>query len=346
VFAQIARAYPDAPVYTSIADSAVTGDLIAPERVRTSILQRLPGHNRYFRALAPFYPQVFEAFDLSAYDLVVSSTSAWAKGVRTRPDAIHVCYIHTVTRFLFAYDAYVGGIAGRSVIAGAARPLVKRLAEWDLRAAQRPTAYIANSRNVADRVRRYYEREADVLPGPVELDRWRVGSGGGDYFIVVSRLLPYKRIDVAIEACARAGVPLLVVGGGPSERALRERARGTSTTLLGFLPDADVARLVGEARALLFPGEEDYGLVPLEAAAAGTPTIAFAAGGALETVIAGQTGEFFQEQNPEALASALRGFDRKRYPAERLRTHAEQYAPERFRERFRAIVDRVIAERA
>lgn len=323
----------------------MTGDLVAPERVRTSVLQRLPGHDRYFRGLAPFYPRVFEAFDLSAYDVVVSSTSSWAKGVRTRADAVHVCYIHTVSRFLFAYEAYVGGIAGRAGLARVARPLVERLAEWDRRAAQRPTAYVANSQNVAERVRRYYERDSEVLPGPVELDRWPIGPGNGEYFIVVSRLLPYKRVDLAIDACERAGVPLLVVGSGPAERALRERARGTTTTLLGFLPDAEVSRLVGDARALLFPGEEDYGLVPLEAAAAGTPTIAFGAGGALETVVAGQTGEFFAQPEPESLAAVLRTFDRGRYPARRLRAHAEQYSPERFRERFRAIVDRTIEEK-
>jgi glycosyltransferase involved in cell wall biosynthesis len=202
---------------------------------------------------------------------------------------------------------------------------------------------VANSRNVAERVRRYYDREADVLPGPVELERWPLGTGSGEYFIVVSRLLPYKRVDLAIDACALAGVPLLVVGGGPAEGALRERARGTTTTLLGFLPDADVSRLVGEARALLFAGEEDYGLVPLEAAAAGTPTIAYAKGGALETVIPSETGEFFAEQTAESLAAVLRTFDRSRYRAARLRAHAEQYAPERFRERLRALVDGVVA---
>jgi glycosyltransferase involved in cell wall biosynthesis len=310
------------------------------------VLQRLPFHGRYFRALAPFYPRVFESFDLQAYDLVVSSTSSWAKGVRVRPDAIHVCYIHTVSRFLFAYEQYVEGIAGRDGLAKAVRPLAERLAAWDRAAARRPTAYVANSRNVADRVRRYYEREAEVLPGPVELERWPQGAGTGEYFIVVSRLLPYKRVDIAIDACAQAGAPLLIVGSGPAEAALRERARGTPATLLGFLPDGDVSRLVGEARALLFPGEEDYGLVPLEAAAAGTPTIAYGAGGALETVIDGETGTFFFEPNAASLAAILRTFDRSRFSPARLRAHAAQYAPERFREGLRTFVDGIVARGA
>jgi glycosyltransferase involved in cell wall biosynthesis len=341
VFAQIARAYPEAPVYTSIVDSEVTGDLIAPERVRASVLQRLPWNGHYFRALAPLYPRIFESMDLGAYDLVISSTTAWAKGVRVRPGAVHVCYIHTVSRFVFD-GAYVEGLAGNG-LARAARPLVAGLAAWDRKAARRPTAFVANSRNVAERVRRYYGRESEVLPGPVELERWAIGPGSGEYFIIVSRLLPYKRIDLAVRACALAGVPLLVVGSGPAERSLRALAAGTSTTVLGFLPDADVARLLGNARALIFPGEEDYGLVPLEAAAAGTPVIAYAAGGALETVIPGETGEFFEQQEPEALAAVLRGFDRARYRPERLRAHAEENSPERFRSRFRALVDRVIA---
>lgn len=339
VFAQIARAYPEAPVYTSIVDAEATGDLIAPERVRPSVLQRLPWNGRYFRALAPLYPLVFESMDLSEYDLVISSTTAWAKGVRVRPGAVHVCYIHTVSRFVLD-DAYVTGLAGGG-LALLARPVVARLAAWDRAVSRRPTAFIANSRNVAERVRRYYEREAEVLPGPVELERWPIGPGGGDYFVVVSRLLPYKRIDVAIRACALAGVPLLVVGSGPDQARLRALAAGTTTMLLGFLPDKDVVRLVGNARALLFPGEEDYGLVPLEAAAAGTPTIAYAAGGALETVLAGETGEFFESAEPEALAAILRAFDRARYRPERLRAHAEQYSPERFRSRLRELVDRV-----
>jgi len=204
VFAHIARAYPDAPVYTALFDAKATGDLVDASRVRTSALQRVPFARRGFRLLAPFYPAAFEHFDLSSYDLIVSSTTAWAKGVRFRPDAVHVCYINTVSRFAFAYDDYVGGFGA----ARFARPLVARLTEWDRRAAQRPTAYIANSQNVADRVRRYYGRGARVLHCPVDVDRFSVGGGLGGYFLVVSRLLPYKRVEIAVDVA-----PLLVEGG-------------------------------------------------------------------------------------------------------------------------------------
>ncbi len=194
MFRHVADLYPDAPVYTSLFDARATGDIVAAERVRTSALQRLPGATRYFRYLAPLYPAAFERFDLSSYDVVVSTTTAWAKGVRFRPDAVHACYIHTVSRFAFAYDAYVGGFG----IGTLARPIVRRLVAWDREAAKRPTAFIANSRNVAERVRRYYGRDAFVAHCPVDLERFAVGSGDGAYALVVSRLLPYKRVELAI----------------------------------------------------------------------------------------------------------------------------------------------------
>ncbi len=342
MFAHFARAWPEAPVYTALYDERAVGDLVAAARVHTSFLQHVPLRERAFRAYAPLYPRAFEAFDLSAYDLVVSSTTAWAKGVIVRPDAVHVCYINTVSRFVFDADRYVGGFG----LGALARPLLKRLAAWDLRAAQRPTRFVANSRNVAQRVRRWYGRDADVLPCAVDVDRFTPGMGNGDYYVVVSRLLPYKRIDLAIAACALAGVPLHVVGAGPDERRLKALALGTRTTFHGWVDDAARNALIGDARAAILPAEEDFGLVPLEAAAAGRPTIAYAAGGALETITAGETGAFFDALEPQALADAIRAFDPARYDPARLRAHAEEFRPERFVARLRAIVDDTTAARA
>lgn len=341
VFAHIARAYPDAPVYTALYDPAQTGDLVERSRVRTSFLAKLPGANRYFRYLAPLYPRAFESFDFSGYDAIVSSTTAWAKGVIVPPEAVHVCYINTVSRFLFAYDSYVGGLGARSF----AKPIVRRLTEWDKRAAALPTQYVANSRNVAQRIKQYYGRDSIVLHAPVDIGRFSAGSGGGEHFFIASRLLPYKRIDLAIRAANIARVPLLVAGSGPAERELRELARGTTTTILGFVSDERVNELLGTARAAILPGEEDYGLVPLEAAACGRPAIAFRAGGALETVVEGETGEFFDEATPESLAAVLRGFDERRYDTQRLRNHAQAFAPDRFIEHLRAIVERTRSAR-
>jgi glycosyltransferase involved in cell wall biosynthesis len=279
--------------------------------------------------------------DLREFDLIVSSTTAWAKGVLTRPDAVHVCYINTVSRFAFDEERYVGGFG----VATLARPLIRHLVAWDKRAAARPTRFVANSRNVAGRIERYYGRTSTVLPCPVDVDRFTVGTGGGDYFVVVSRLLPYKRVDRAIEACALAGVPLHIVGTGPAEAALRASALGSNTTFHGYVDDAAANAIVGNARAAILPGEEDFGLVPLEAAAAGRPTIALAAGGALETIIAGETGAFFSEPAAASLAEALRAFQPERYDPARLRAHAQTFAPAQFIARLRAIVDETVQER-
>ena len=324
-------------MYTALYNEDVCGDFVAAERVRTSFLQRVPLANRFFRALAPLYPSAFESFDLSAYRLVVSSTTAWAKGVRTAPDAVHVCYINTPSRFLFAYDRYVGGFGARML----ARPVIASLAAWDRRAALRPTAFIANSRNVAERVRRYYGREAFVLPCPSDAERFTVGPGDGDYFLVLSRLLPYKAIDRAIDAAALAGVKLRVAGSGPALEALRAHARGTTTEILGYVPDGQINELLGAARAVIVPGEEDFGLVPLEAAAAGRPAIALRAGGALETIVDGVTGTFFDEPNAVSLAGVLRDFEPSRFDSQRLRTHAEQFSPSRFIDRLRTMVGEI-----
>jgi glycosyltransferase involved in cell wall biosynthesis len=349
VFRHVANLYPQAPVYTSLHDPSVTGDLVDASRVHASALRYLPGSSRYFRFLAPLYPSVFEGFDLSAYDLIVSTTTAWAKGVRFRPDAIHVCYIHTVSRFAFAYDEYVGGFSALGPKGGfrarVARPVVESLIRWDVAAARRPTAFIANSRNVADRVRRYYGREAFVAHCPVDIDRFAVGDGAGDYMLVVSRLLPYKRVDIAIEACRLANMRLLVVGSGPAETALKALAVDTRTEFLGAVPDAELARIVGAARAVILPGEEDYGLVPLEANASGRPAIAYGRGGALETIVPGATGEHFDEPLPSSLATVLARFDPTRYDPAVLRAHAESFGPERFKATFGTLVDEIASGR-
>jgi glycosyltransferase involved in cell wall biosynthesis len=342
VFARIAQAWPEAPIYTALYDERVSGEAFPAERVRCSYLARVPLANRYFRALAPFYPRAFEKFDLGRFDAIVSSTTAWAKGVRFPRTAVHVCYINTVSRFAFAYDEYVG----RMMPAAMARPVVDRLAAWDWAAAARPTHFVANSRNVAERIRKYYGRDSEVLHCPVDVDRFSVGAGAGDYFVVASRLLPYKRIDLAIEAAGRANVPLLVAGTGPAERSLRERARGTTTRMLGYVSDSRLNELIGNAKAAILPGEEDFGLVPLEAAAAGRPTIAYRGGGALETIVENETGNFFDEPNAESLAAVLRAFDASRFSPAHLRNHAQAFAPARFIERLQAIVERVYAQRS
>jgi glycosyltransferase involved in cell wall biosynthesis len=225
------------------------------------------------------------------------------------------------------------------------RPLVDRLVAWDRAAAMRPTRLVANSRNVAARIRKYYGRDADVLHCPVDIDRFGVGRGNGDYFMVASRLLPYKRIDLAIRAASLAGVRLLIAGSGPAEASLRTMAKGTTTTMLGYVSDVRLNELLRNARAAIVPGEEDFGLVPLEAAAAGRPTIAYRGGGALETIVEGDTGAFFDDANSESLAGALRTFDASHFDPQHLRKHAEKFAPSQFIERLHRIVAQVYREK-
>jgi len=337
VFAHIARVFPEAPVYTALHDPRATGDLVDPARVHASYLNALPGSRRYFRYLAPLYPRAFETFDFSGFDTIVSSTTSWTKGIRVPPGAVHVCYVNTVSRFAFAYDDYVGGLSSFQKIAS---PFVKKLVEWDKRAAQKPTRLIANSVNVADRIMRYYGRESTVLHCPVDLERFTVGSGGGNYFIVAARLLPYKRIDLAIRAAQIAEMPLVIAGTGPDEKRLRGLAAESPwTRMTGYVDDAELNGLMGNALAAIVPGEEDFGLVPLEAAAAGRPAVAFRAGGALETIVEGVTGEFFDEPTPQALAAAMRRFDPRTYDPHELRTRAQQFSPVSFTEALRAIVE-------
>lgn len=324
-------------MYTALYDPRVTGDLIDPRRVRVSPLNSLPGSKRIFRYLAPLYPRVFESFDFAGFDTIVSSTTAWAKGITVPPDAVHICYINTVSRFTFAYDRYVAPSV--PAFGFFARAMTKRLAAWDIAAAQKPTALIANSRNVADRIERYYHRASTVLHCPVDLQKFNTGMSNGDYFIVASRLLPYKRIDLAIEAAKIAGVPLVVTGSGPDAKRLRALATGSpNITITGYVSDSEMSQMLGNARAAIVPGEEDFGLVALEAAASGRPTIAYRSGGALETIVEGETGEFFDEPTAASLAAALRAFDARRYDRQKLRAHAETFSPERFIARLCEII--------
>uniref|UniRef100_E6Q4C1 Glycosyl transferase, group 1 n=1 Tax=mine drainage metagenome TaxID=410659 RepID=E6Q4C1_9ZZZZ len=295
-------------------------------------------HSR-FRWYAPFYPNAFERFDFSGYDAILSSSSAWAKGVRVPPGCVHLCYLHSVSRFLFDYDAYVGGLG----VGLLARPLVAGLVRWDLRAARRPTEMMANSATTARRALQYYGRHLDVLHPPVDMARFTQPRAPGEAFLVVARLLPYKRVDLAIDAARIARVPLRIVGDGPMRAALERRAHGAPVLFLGERGDDEIAEELARARAVLVPGVEDFGLMPLEAAASGTPSIAFRAGGATESIVEGVTGAFFERPDANDLAAAMRAFDPLQFEATTLRAHAARFSTDRFvatiRGRLAALLD-------
>jgi glycosyltransferase involved in cell wall biosynthesis len=292
--------------------------------VRTSVLQHFPAMERRFRHYFMFYPWAVETLDLSQYDLIVSSSSGYAKGVRRGRNAIHICYCHTPMRWVWRYEDYAAR-EGFGRVSRALLPLLlSGLKRWDLRASRQPDYYIANSRVVARRIKKIYGREATVIPPPIDTDRFTPSDELDDYYLVLSRLMPYKRIELAIQACNRLQRPLVVIGDGPDRKRL-EGFAGPLTRFMGRQADAVVSRYASRCRALLFPGEEDFGMSPLEVNAAGRPVIAFNAGGAIETVVEGVTGLFFNEQTSASLANAIEEFETCSWNSRAIRRHAEKF---------------------
>ncbi len=316
--------FPSAPIYTTVAIPQNLPPRLKNADIRTSPLQNLPALDRRFRHYFMLYPLAVEHFDLSQYDLIFSSSSGYAKGVRRRRNAIHVCYCHTPMRWVWRYEDYVARERfGR--IARATLPfLLWGLRRWDLRASQQPNYYIANSSLVARRIKQIYGREACVIPPPIDVDRFQMSNEVGDYYLVLSRLMPYKRIDLAIEACKRTNRRLIIIGDGP-DRPRLEMLADHRIEFLGRQSDEIVNYYAARCRALLFPGEEDFGMAPLEANAAGRPVIAYRGGGAVETVQEGTTGIFFNQANARALAEAIEKFESLRWDQNVLRRHAEKF---------------------
>ena len=316
--------FPSAPVYTTVAlPKSLPGGLRSAD-IRTSPMQHLPSIERRFRHYFMLYPFAVENFDLSEYDLIFSSSSGYAKGVRRRRNAVHVCYCHTPMRWVWRYDDYVAREGFGGTVRAALPSLLWGLRKWDLRASRQPNYYIANSRLVAQRIKKIYGREAFVIPPPIDVHRFEMANEVGDYYLVLSRLMPYKRIDLAIEACKRANRRLIVIGDGPDRERL-EKLADDRIEFLGRQPDSIVNYYAARCRALLFPGEEDFGMAPLEVNAAGRPVIAFRGGGAIETVIEGVTGVFFDQQNSLSLAQAIEEFEGLKWRQEDLRHHAEKF---------------------
>jgi len=316
--------FPSSPLYTTVALPQMLPGRLRAADIRTSALQHLPSMESRFRHYFMLYPLAVERFDLSVYDLIFSSSSGYAKGVRRRRNAIHVCYCHTPMRWVWRYEDYVARERfGRGV--RAVLPMfLWGLRKWDLRASQQPNYYIANSRLVAERIRQIYGREAHVIPPPIDVNRFHMSNDIEDYYLVLSRLIPYKRIDLAIEACKRMNRRLVIIGDGP-DRARLEKLGDDRVEFLGRQPDKVVNYYMARCRALLFPGEEDFGMAPLEANAAGRPIIAYRGGGAVETVVDGKTGVFFDRPDSRALCTAIERFEAMVWSQILLRRHAEKF---------------------
>jgi len=334
--------FPDAPIFTTVLRRETLWPRLRSADIRTSWLQPLARMGVPARALLPLYPSAIERLDLSAFDVVISNSSAFAKGVIVRDDACHICYCHTPMRFAWSEEAYTRrerfGAVTRSVL----RPILAYMRRWDWATRHRPFTYFGNSSAVVQRIAATYGVASAVMHPPVDVSRCFVNETRDDFYLVVSRLSPYKRIDLAVHAFNMLGKRLVIIGDGPDAQSLQQLA-GPNISLLGRLPDADVARYYASARGFILPGEEDFGITPLEANASGCPVIAFGAGGALDTVIDGTTGVLFPESTPTSLAAAVVQCERQPWDIRTLRAHAESFDEQVFKERMGRAISHVIA---
>ncbi len=353
VLEALCRLFPDAPLYTLLHLPGSVSPLIEDRPIHTSFVQNMPLARRRYRHYLPLFPRAVESLKLPPCDLVLSTSHCVAKAAMPPGGALHVSYLHTPMRYIWdMYPAYFG--PGRG---GAARYLMlllrRPLQRWDVATCARVDHFLANSRHVARRIRRNYGRDAVVIPPPVEVGRFAPAARVEDYYLVVSALVPYKRVDLAVEACTLSGRRLLVVGSGPEEERLKAMA-GPTVDFLGWVSDEHLAGLYARAKAFLFPGEEDFGITPLESMAAGRPVIAYARGGALETVVGlddaqgrAPTGLFFGRQDAGSLLAAMERLEAAagRFDPQALAGHAAAFGTERFLQRMAAYLARVLEDR-
>jgi glycosyltransferase involved in cell wall biosynthesis len=339
--------YPQADLFTHIYDPAVFARTLAGHRVRTTFVNGLPFATRMREPYLPLMPMALEQLDLRGYDLVISSESGPAKGVIVAPDALHVCYCHSPMRYAWdLYPQYLADVGAFKRLM--MRPLTHYLRLWDQASAQRPDVIVANSTHTRSRVKKYWRRDAEVIPPPVDVERFAAAgaiSPPGDHYLCAGQLEGYKRVDLAVAAFNELGLPLVVAGTGPQLKALKRQAK-PNVRFLGWTSDEELVRTVAGCRALVFPGEEDFGIVPVEAMAAGRPVIAFRRGGALDSVIEWETGLFFDEQTPASLMDAVRRFEatRDHFDARRIAAHARGFDRACFLEKFAAHVERARRE--
>jgi glycosyltransferase involved in cell wall biosynthesis len=333
--------YPGAPVYTS---------LYAPDRmpahwrqwdIRTSFIDDLPLAHRRQQLYFPLYPLAFERFDLRGYDLVLSNKSGFCHGVITGPETVHICYCLTPTRYVWRFHQYAEQERLSRPVRLALQPFLTQLRQWDRLAADRVDHFIAISAEVRRRIAKNYRREATIIYPPVDVQRFEPSATHDDYYLFVGRLVPYRRVDLLIEAFNRLDRPLLIAGSG-RDRPRLEAMAGPTVKFLGYVDDADLPELMARCRAFVFPGEEDFGIAPIQAMAAGRPVIAYGAGGSLDTVVPG-TGRLFAEQSLTAIIEAVESYDPDAASPDFIRAHAESFDQSVFKRRLQAFVEQKAA---
>jgi glycosyltransferase involved in cell wall biosynthesis len=340
VLATLVEQYSDSPIYTSIYAPDIMPDVYQTWDIRTLWMDKLPAIYRHHQPYLPFYPVAWSGLQLDDVDVILSNKSGFCHGVGfDASKTVHVCYCLAPTRYVWQLDAYIAREGLGKVAQMGLRPLIAMMKRWDYNAAQKVTHFIAISTEIQERIQRYYERDSVVIYPPVDTERFKPVAQDEveDYFLVVSRLIPYKRIDLAIEAANRLGVKLKIGGRGRDIERLQSLA-GENVEFLGFVPDEELPHLMAKAKAFIFPGLEDFGITPVQSQAAGRPVIAFEGGGALDTVLAGKSGEHFAEQTVESLVEVMRDFDAQKYDPVWMRQHALKFDTQVFNQQIDAFM--------
>jgi len=330
--------FPSAPIYTSIYIPENMPESFKKMDIRTSFMQKLPFIKKRFKEYFLIYPFAFRSFDLSDYDIVLSSSSAYAKGVKLPESVLHICYCYTPTRFIWRFEQYIENEKMGKIKKKILFYLTHILKKWDIKTAEKVNYFISTCENIRNRIKNIYKKESEVIYPPVETDRFSISKNINKYFLVVSRLNAYKKIDLVIETLNYLKLPLRIIGDGPCRKHLEEIA-GPTIEFLGKVDEKVLAENYSNCRALIFPGEEDFGIVPVEAMASGRPIIAYAAGGALETVIENKTGVFFKEQNVDSLKDAINRVDKISFDSNFIRQYADKFNKTNFSSKIKDFVN-------
>lgn len=344
VLETLVEVYPNVPIYTSIYWQSEMPAAWLDWDIRTSFINRLPLAQRNQQLYLPLYPLAFEQFNFLDYDLVISNKSGFCHGILTGPETLHICYCLTPTRFLWRYHQYAEqenlGFLARAVLP----PLIMRLRHWDRLAADRVDHFIAISQAIRQRIAKIYQRDSTIIYPPVDTRRFEPAGNVEDYYLFVGRLVPYRRIDILIEAFSKLQRPLVIAGTG-RDRGRLEAIAGQNVQFMGYVPDEDLPNLLANCKAFLWPGEEDFGITPIQAMAAGRPVIAYDAGGARETVIPGETGVFFKEQTAVAVIKAVETLDELSLDTWAIHDHAQQYDSSVFKKKLNRFIEGKLEEK-
>ncbi|MFA5935590.1 MAG: glycosyltransferase [Patescibacteria group bacterium] len=339
VLAVLQEMFPSAPTFVLIYDPKQSHETFRGRVIRTSFLDKLPFAKRAYQWYLPFMPMAVEHLDLTGYDLVISSSSSFAKGVIAAPGSLHVCYCHTPTRFLWQERlGYLNDLPQPRALKALLPPLLHGLRQWDRMAAERPDVMVTNSITSRERIKRYYQRNADMIPPPVDVERIPLATGPGSYWLTGGRLVGYKRFDLVVKAFSKMNLPLKIFGMGPELKKLRLLA-GSKIEFLGHVTDDQKIALYQNAIGFISPQLEDFGITAVEAMAAGRPVLTYGKGGGAETVKHGVTGLHLESQSWEDIGDAVIRFDPSRFDPNVIRAHAETFSKERFKERFLAYLD-------